>query len=101
MRCFQLVLGYGLAREENTAKSFIWASIGLTIIVYLICTAMVYNIADHETRKVQNSVINDTLGVIMIELFLWDMLLMPLLLALLVTGFKRRGLTKHFKGCTV
>ena len=52
MRFFQFLLGIGLARGENTSKSFICATISLFVVIYLICTTIVFNTAERESSEV-------------------------------------------------
>ena len=102
MRLFQALFGFGMMRSESTGKGFVCASTTLFLVVYFICGVIVYNVPEREERSVQHDVINDSLKVLMIELFLWDMFLMPLTLAATVKVFKaRRGLTNHFEACLV
>ena len=49
MRLFQFLLGMGLTRGENTSKSFVCATMTLFIVVYLICTAIVFSTAERES----------------------------------------------------
>jgi len=102
MRLFQFLLGMGLTRGENTSKSFKCATMTLFIVIYLICTAIVFNTAERESSEIQHSIIEDTLQCLMIELLLWDLLLMPLSLALITKCCKkRRALFLHYKGLLV
>ena len=52
MRLFQFLLGMGLTRGETTSKSFICATVSLFIVVYLICTAIVFNTVERESSEV-------------------------------------------------
>lgn len=102
MRFFQFLLGTGLSRGENTSKSFVCASVTLFTVIYLICTAIVFNTAERESEETQHTIINDTMRCLLIELVVWDMLLMPLSLAALASACKkRRGIFMHYRGLLV
>ena len=59
------------------------------IIWYLVCTSIVYQVAERQSVKVQHQIINDTCLLIAIELILYDLLVMPLTLAALGKCSKR------------
>ena len=102
MRIFQFLLGIGLTRSENTSKVFVCAAVTLFIVIYLICTAIVFNTAERESIKVQHTIIEDTLVCLAVELLVWDMLLMPLSLSMLTKCCKmRRGIFLHYRGLLV
>lgn len=71
----------------------------LFVIVYLVCMSIVYQTAEREERAIQHRIIDGALLCLMIELLLWDLLVMPLTLAGLAKCFKRVNI--RFKGLLV
>lgn len=99
MRLVQGLLGLGMSRNESTSRGFAWATSFLCVVVYLVCTSIVYQIADREESDVQVAIIDGVVGCLTIELILYDLLVMPLLLACLGKCSKR--VTMRYKGLMV